>query len=182
MRTRARRSACARTGLVDAGTARGGLAENARGGGVVLAEDVERQGAGALVDKVDGVVDGSERDDRQDRPKDLGLHEVAVELHVGDQRRPKVAARAVAVAAKDDRARARVGEQALDLVKVFVVDEPAVVLALLDVVAVKGTQALDRRLDKVLDQRLVDQGVVGRDARLAAVLQLAPGTEYDRAA
>lgn len=77
-------------------------------GGIFLAEHVQGQRLGAAVDERDGLVRVVDRDDWEDRAKDLLLHDTAVDINAGDHRRGNVLFGLVKLASSD-YARGRAG-------------------------------------------------------------------------
>ena len=140
----------------------------------VFGEHVQRQRLLARVDEVDCRVDVVDRDQREDRPEDLLLHDRRGRIRAPHRGRCEVAVGFVALAAVDHLTGALVVEQPGQAGEVAVVDDASVVRHWCGVVAVE----LAHRVAQAGGQRTldppVDEHVVGRDAGLARVDVLAP--------
>eukprot|EP00053_Salpingoeca_punica_P013833 m.125340 g.125340 ORF g.125340 m.125340 type:complete len:439 (+) comp16317_c0_seq2:150-1466(+) len=135
-------------------------------------EDVERQRLRPAVDKADCLFDVADGDERQDRAECLLNHQGRVDAALDDRRCNK-ARRFVVGAAADDTAAVR-AQQAHETGHLLVADDAAKVAVGLWIVAVELLDVLGRELTKLLDDLLVAQHVVGRDALLAGVHHAAP--------
>ena len=153
-----------------AATARSG--EHAVVVGVVGAEGVQRQRLVSLVDESDRLVEGVDRDDRQDRPEDLFSHHRVGTGDADEHGGSDVAG--IGIAEPSDRNRAAV-EQLLQAVEVRVVDDAGEVGTPLRIVAVELVNPLAQLFDQSIVHVTFDEHVIGSDARLACVHELAPG-------
>ena len=101
--------------LVDRAAAEGEFADEAIDRALVAAEDEGRQRTRGGGNSAERLVERSVRQDRQDRPEDLVLHDPVVPAHRIDDRRVKVPGVRVGPAADDHLRRIDQGREARDL-------------------------------------------------------------------
>ena len=169
-------------GIVDARPARRSAAQDAFGCGAVLAEHIESERFFVRVDVGDRLLLRVVREHGQERPEQLFAHAGgASDLPRAEQRRLDIALRLVDRAAVHDRFRILLQDHA-EAAHLPPVHDPPVIGARLRVRAVK---AADRRLH-LLQERgehaPVHKNVIGRDAGLPRVEELAPGDALARGA
>lgn len=169
-------------GVVDAGSARGGVAQDVPAVGLT-AKVVEGQGLLAAGDVAHHLALLLEGEDGEDGAKDLvgedgfsiglGIGIAIGEADVGvEQRGLDEALGSVGAPSVEDIA---LGKVALDTLEGAVADHADVVLVVLDVGAVEGLDGLGKLTDKRLLDLLMDEEIVGGDAGLPRVERLAPG-------
>lgn len=165
--------------IVDNNTARAGVVQDVINRLLVLAEDIQRQGLITLVDILDTLDKTVNNHKGQDGSKDLALHQFVVLVNSQNQGRTDEQIVLVHLTTGNNRALGLV-EKALETKEVRLVDDTAVRVGGLNRGAIeledRGLEGFDQL---VLDTAL-DNQVVGRNAGLTAVEELAKGQATGR--